>query len=181
MAFERPRQMIVEAVAALYTLRLAGRESARNRRRYHHPGSYESLDRVSRFGGRWSILGTSLYAVALVLALVAPTSSPHARRGYLLEYHPRLSPRFALDLAVNVAAFLPLGWGLRRSGRRLGLTPAGTMIAAGVGTAMLSLTMETVQYFLSDRYSSIVDVAANTAGGIIGSVLAGRWERRGTL
>jgi len=39
----------------------------------------------------------------------------------------------------------------------------------------VSLTVETLQFFLPSRYSSLIDVLTDTAGAVIGAVVADRW------
>jgi VanZ family protein len=112
--------------------------------------------------------------VVLTALLVMPMPGTHVRRGYLREFGLR-SPRHAVaDVVGNVAVFVPLGWGLHRVLRLLRLfrdTP--TIITVAGTVALYSLTMETVQYFLPTRYSSIIDVVADTAGGSLGAWIEG--------
>ena len=82
-------------------------------------------------------------------------------------------PRYftGLDVAVNVVAYVPMGflW-------LLALRPAcgrwpSTLLALLVG-ALLSLSMETLQNFLPSRVPSSLDLACNIAGTILGIVAA---------
>lgn len=116
------------------------------------------------------LIGTVTYTVALTALLVMPMSGTHIRRGYLREFALR-SPRIAIaDVVANVAFFVPLGWGLHRVLRQArpfrGTT---TMITVVGAVALYSLAMETVQYFLPTRYSSVIDVVADTFGGSLGA------------
>jgi VanZ family protein len=43
-----------------------------------------------------------------------------------------------------------------------------TIITVAGAVALYSLVIETIQYFLPNRYSSIVDVVADTVGGSLG-------------
>ena len=43
------------------------------------------------------------------------------------------------------------------------------MITVVGAVALYSLAMETVQYFLPTRYSSVIDVVADTFGGSLGA------------
>jgi glycopeptide antibiotics resistance protein len=113
------------------------------------------------------LLGTLLYALILVTILVLPLSRPHVRRGYLREFPQAITRRFIADIGANILLFVPLGWGLHRAARRAGVR--SPMVAVGVAGALFSLTMETVQYVLPYRYSSVVDVAANTVGVLLGA------------
>ena len=125
------------------------------------------------------LLGTLAYLLLLTVILVAPTGAPHAHRGYLTEYQLPLGRRLIADVAVNIAIFVPLGWGLRGTGRSLGLPPRILLLGAPLVAALFSLLMETIQFWLPARYSSIVDVAANTVGAVLGARGESRSERRG--
>jgi VanZ family protein len=129
---------------------------------------------VTRPGATRPVAGTLLYATLLIVLLVMPTGLRHQRRGYLQEYDLRLTRRLVTDVVLNFALFVPLGWGLARTARARGLRPAAVVVAGGATTLVFSLAMETVQWFLPLRYSSIVDVAANGAGGLAGAWWAGR-------
>ena len=115
------------------------------------------------------LLGTLAYALLVVVILVAPISRPREQRAYLTESPLPLGRRLVVDLAVNIARFVPLGWGLHRIGRGLGLPPKSLLAAAVVFAAVFSLAMETLQFWLPTRYSSIVDVLANTGGALLGA------------
>jgi VanZ family protein len=133
---------------------------------------------VARSRRPYSLLGTLAYTLLVVAILVAPTSAPHDRRGYLAEYHP-LGRRLVADVAVNIALFVPLGWGLHHTGRGLGVPPRMLLAAAVLAAGVFSLLMETLQFWLPARYSSIVDVLANTAGALLGAWSAARYTSTG--
>ena len=122
-----------------------------------------------------AFVGTVLYLILLVFLLIAPLSKPHVHRGYLMEFRLPVGRRFIADVAVNIAIFTPLGWGLHRNARRLHrLTPSGRLLAVIGSAAAFSLVMETVQWWLPGRYSSIVDVAVNTVGAAVGAFAEAR-------
>jgi len=84
-------------------------------------------------------------------------------------------PRYwtAFDLAINVVAYVPLGYLLalalsRHAGR---LLPAllGALIAAGI-----SFSVEAVQTWLPTRVASNLDLACNTLGALLGAFAAWR-------
>jgi VanZ family protein len=72
------------------------------------------------------------------------------RGGYLREHDLQLRWHSLVDIAVTAKA---------------------TLSAVAVAVALFSLVIETAQYFLPTRYSSILDVAADTVGGILGGWL----------
>jgi VanZ family protein len=76
-----------------------------------------------------------------------------------------------------VAAFVPLGLGLAVIGARLGMRPWAALLGAIVVAGVFSLTMESIQYLLPHRYSSLVDVASDTTGAALGAVAAGIAQR----
>jgi glycopeptide antibiotics resistance protein len=118
-----------------------------------------------------ALCGTLAYAIVVVVVLILPASKPHPRGGFLAEYYLSLGRRAIFDIASNVLLFAPLGWGLHRVGRLLRVDASALGVAVGAIAGLFSLTMESVQYFmLTYRYSSIVDVATNTAGALIGAL-----------
>ena len=125
---------------------------------------------------RYALIGTVLYMLVVVTALVVPASAPHRSRGYLRDIP--LGPRLVADVALNVAIFVPIGWGLHRTGRRRGAAARTRMLVALMLAAAFSLTMETVQAWLPNRYSSAVDVLANTLGAALGAWMEARYGDR---
>ncbi|WP_084544779.1 VanZ family protein [Derxia gummosa] len=81
-------------------------------------------------------------------------------------------PRYitSLDIASNVAGYLPLGallaWSLHPR-----LRGATAVIVAALLCALLSGAMEALQTWLPNRVSSNLDLAANAAGGLAGALL----------
>ena len=124
-------------------------------------------------GPRSALIGTIVYMLVVAAALVVPASPPHVSRGYLQDIP--LGRRLVADVAVNVAMFVPIGWGLRRAARRRGGAPRTRLLQAVILAAAFSLTMESLQAWLPNRYSSVVDVLANTLGAIIGAWLESRY------
>jgi len=118
-----------------------------------------------------SLVALGLYLLVLLPALLLPlpTTNPH-RRAYLMEFRAS-RPWLSLDVALNVAVFVPLGWLLARVGHRRGLSRLGAVLLTAGGCGALSLSAETVQFFLSSRYSSVIDVVANTTGALLGAVV----------
>ena len=78
------------------------------------------------------------------------------------------------DVLLNIAIFVPIGWGLHRAARPLCRRPGVLLLAVVVVAAGFSGLMETLQYWLPARYSSAVDVAANTLGALLGAAAAAR-------
>jgi hypothetical protein len=131
---------------------------------------------VPRIRPRSALLGTLVYMLILIGALVLPASPPHVQRGYLRDIP--LGPRLAADIALNLAIFIPIGWGLGRAARGLGGARRTLLVTVGVAAAF-SLAMEAVQVWLPNRYSSLADVLANTLGAAVGAWMESRDAPRG--
>jgi glycopeptide antibiotics resistance protein len=89
-----------------------------------------------------------------------------------------------VDIAVNIAAFMPLGfllsallWSSTSCQR-----PMLTTILLG---ALLSLTIEVLQVYIPQRFSGMTDIITNTMGTSMGAILGGQqkvkalWTRLG--
>jgi hypothetical protein len=116
------------------------------------------------------------FAYALILGAIALWPTPVDRAGagllrqVLKDLHRRGMPGWIdyafAESASNVLLFVPLGvlvvWIL---GRR-------RWWAGGVAGLLLSALIEFAQFaFLPDRYATLLDVAANTAGATLGALL----------
>lgn len=121
-------------------------------------------------GPRHLRTGSSLLTLAATLAVLLLTLWPGAAE----EHSQRLCPvrslacgeKWAVDVALNLLLFLPLGFGLRRAG-------LGLLAATGLGTA-LSVLVELAQLGLvPGRDPSLRDVLANGAGTLAGAWLGG--------
>lgn len=113
------------------------------------------------------------YAVLVVYASLHPISgwrdlglSPFA---FLDAGWPRYWTIF--DLATNILAYLPLGFLLALTLRRLPgrFSPA---LAATLLAALISFCLECLQTWLPSRVPSNLDLACNSLGGAIGALLA---------
>ena len=125
---------------------------------------------------RWLLLAAGAYALAL--ALIGLWKTPVDRNVAVVDLPPvawtirqlGLTPWEGYDLVeftANIALFVPLGvlmllWWRQR----------GWLHATGVAFAT-SLTIEILQQLLRpERFASVSDVVANTAGGAIGGLAA---------
>ena len=111
----------------------------------------------------------ALYVVFLVVLLTVPVGRPN-RDVYWLTTWTATLRRALIDGAFNVALFAPLGWALHRTARDAGLG-FGALVVTGVASAGLSVGLETVQYLLPYRFSSLWDVIANVTGGVAGGAI----------
>lgn len=94
------------------------------------------------------------------------------------EYRPNRSS--AVDIAVNIAGFVPFGfllcaflWSTTRCQR-----PALSAVLIG---ALLSLTIELLQAYIPQRSSGVTDIVTNTLGTAMGAILCGQQKVRAAL
>ena len=84
------------------------------------------------------------------------------------------------DVAVNVVGYAPLGFLLALSALRSRRLPWAVTVAV-LGTALLSLAMETLQSYLPSRVPSNVDLALNTTGAWLGACCAWALDEAGVV
>jgi len=85
------------------------------------------------------------------------------------------------DLLLNVAGYVPLGFVLVPALRRPSMRTAALLrllLLITLISALLSLTLETLQNYLASRVSSNVDLGCNTLGGFLGALAGMRWGHR---
>ena len=122
------------------------------------------------------------FAGAYLLVIVYASLSPFTgwatpgipALAYLDEPWPRRWQRF--DLFINGAAYLPLGLLLTLAMMRWMRPWLATLLATLAGAA-LSFGLETAQMYLPGRVASSVDLLLNTAGALLGSLVAARTGR----
>jgi len=113
------------------------------------------------------------YLLVIAYASLQPFRDWRAPPEEVLHFLFSAWPRYITlqDVAVNVAAYLPLGFLFSIAcGARFG--PARGAMAATLAAAMVSLAMEAAQMFLPARISSNVDLLANTVGALLGAMAA---------
>ncbi|MER3525192.1 MAG: hypothetical protein C4326_14380 [Ignavibacteria bacterium] len=72
------------------------------------------------------------------------------------------------DAVTNIVLFLPIGVGFGIIAVRKRMSMLGGLGAVTLAGALLSLFVEVLQLFLPFRYSSLLDIAANTIGSAVG-------------
>ena len=113
------------------------------------------------------------YLLVIVYASLQPFHGWQVPPDEIFHFLVAPWPRFITlqDVAVNVAAYVPLGLLLSIGfGARYG--PARGAAAAAFACALLSLAMESVQMFLPIRIASNVDLLANGLGALVGAMAA---------
>ena len=112
------------------------------------------------------------YLALIIYASLHPFSDWRDNGLPLLSFLDAGWPRYwtSFDLFINVLAYLPLGFFLTLTLRRLPgrLTPAFAAVLIG---GLTSLALECAQTWLPSRVASNVDLACNTAGTAVGALL----------
>jgi len=137
-----------------------------------------------RHRARWLIV-TGLWVGWLLYMTLTPDNIPNTNRLIPFLGHARAlrcvltacaesaaSARYLfVDFLGNVAVFIPLGVGLagllHRPPRRRGVCLAWCVL----GGALLSLTIESVQFNMPTRAADSTDVALNSLGAALGAAL----------
>jgi VanZ family protein len=118
------------------------------------------------------------YTALTVYASLHPLSGWRDTGAPALDFLSAAWPRYytGFDLAVNILAYVPLGFLLVPAlAVRLGLAAAALLaVLAGAG---LSLGLETLQNYLPSRVPSNIDLACNTLGAMIGAAAGMNWGR----
>ena len=122
------------------------------------------------------------FAALIVYASLFPftgwRSQGLAPWAFLTAPLPRYWTRF--DVGTNLVGYLPLGFLLALAG--LHKRPAWLALGgASLAAVTLSFGMEALQTYLPTRVSSNVDFALNSAGGLLGALLAWLPHRLGWL
>ncbi|MGH8640590.1 MAG: VanZ family protein, partial [Burkholderiales bacterium] len=113
------------------------------------------------------------YLLVIVYASLQPFRDWRSPPDEILNFLFAPWPRYVTlgDVAVNVAAYVPLGFFLSIAcATRLG--PAGGAAVSVLAAALLSFAMELVQMYLPARIASNVDLLANSLGALIGAMAA---------
>jgi VanZ family protein len=76
--------------------------------------------------------------------------------------------RDPMDFVLNLLLFMPLGALLHHEGQRRSLKLRSIVILTVATGFLISMTVEYFQRFLPTRDSSLIDVLANVAGGLVG-------------
>lgn len=116
------------------------------------------------------------YALLVVYASLHPLVGWRASGLEPLDFLDAPWPRYFtwFDIAVNVAAYVPLGF-LLVPALRARLKPGWAVVLAVAAGASLSLALEIVQNYLPSRVASNVDWGCNAAGTLLGALAGTRW------
>jgi VanZ family protein len=122
---------------------------------------------------RLSWILASVYLLVIVYASLQPFRGWRWPPDEILRFLTASWPRYITleDIAVNFAAYVPLGFLLAIGcGARYGALPG--VLAAAFCAAGLSLAMEAGQMFLPSRIASNLDLLTNGLGGLFGAMAA---------
>lgn len=117
--------------------------------------------------------------LAIVLIILAGTLFPFHftvkhRVGFFLFWFTPVQKGWAGWL-LNIALFLPFGFGLAWWARARGWQWLSRPMALGAASFLFSYTVEFLQLFVVRRGSSWDDVVMNTAGALLGGLLCEHW------
>ena len=125
-------------------------------------------------GAQWPAVAALAYLLCLVILFLVPLNivRSHTRFWELTSRHLGLawSARHeqALDAAVNVVLFVPLGLLVHRWWRR-GSRPSRHTVWGTLGVAAaLAGSAETIQIFLPLRHASVLDLVSDIVGAFSG-------------
>lgn len=116
----------------------------------------------------------SPYFFVLTLALLTPADVEwNAQRPnvWLSLDSDLWGPGLGPDVLLNVAIFAPIGFALHGLLRTWQARPALRILIVVLAAGIFSLTIESLQYLLAWRHSSLIDVFSDAAGAIGGLVL----------
>jgi VanZ family protein len=120
------------------------------------------------------------YLTVLTIALLTPADHEwHAHRAsvWLSIGRDLTLTAIVRDALVNAAIFLPLGMLFHRHVSRAGRRWVVGIIATTLVAAAFSVSIETAQYLLAWRESSLLDVISDTIGAVAGWGIAATVHR----
>ena len=134
---------------------------------------HEAREGYSPHSVRLAWILAAAYLLVIAYASLQPLRGWRAPPEEILHFLMAPWPRVITlqDVAVNVAAYVPLGL-LASIGCSARYGPARGALAATLAAALLSLAMEAAQMFLPTRIASNVDLLANCLGALLGAMAA---------
>jgi VanZ family protein len=119
-----------------------------------------------------------LYALAIVYASLQPFSpwiAPLPETPFFLFAPWSRWTRFGFDVLANMIAYAPFGM-FAAVLKRHQSSSGRVLLALSLGAA-LSFAVETAQMYLPPRDASVVDLLSNTAGALVGGIVAVVFKR----
>ncbi len=124
-----------------------------------------------------------LYAALIVFASLFPFDGWRTQgMDPLVFLFAKIPPPYWtwFDVNTNIAGYAPFGFLLALALLRTGSGRSAVPVAFAVGT-LLSLTMEFTQIYLPRRVPSNMDLALNSAGTLVGALVAALLEKMGAI
>jgi len=112
-------------------------------------------------------------AIATGPDLEIPKSFTIPHKGFLKNPVQEFEPnwQYVYDVVRNIAGFMPLGF-LICAYRTIAHSRARAILAATLTGAVLSFTIEVLQFYIPQRNSGITDILTNTSGAFLGALIA---------
>lgn len=82
------------------------------------------------------------------------------------------------NTSLNIIIFIPFSFLLSGAVRKKGYSLVCTYFIVIIAGILFTISIESIQYFSATRTSTLVDVAYNTIGTIVGVVLFGVWKKK---
>lgn len=125
---------------------------------------------------RLSLYLATAYALLAIYGSLYPFAGWRDSGAPLTSFLTAAWPRYytGFDLAINIAAYVPLGFFWITALRRWWSNPLAFVGAILIGL-ILSGGLEIIQNYLPSRVASNLDLACNLAGMTIGALLGLRW------
>lgn len=117
---------------------------------------------------------TAAYVIVLVWASLVASSyaEPTTHRWFVAHASPLASRAwFLFDIASNVGLYVPVGALTAMMLIQRGSGAVAALLRSVLAAAALSLCLETLQIYVPNRVSSMVDLGANVAGASVGALL----------
>jgi VanZ family protein len=123
-----------------------------------------------------------IYVVLIVYASLYPFSDWRDQGVGLWDFMFAAPPKYwtTFDVAINMIGYIPMGGLLTLSALRTGRVKNAVLFSLLIAS-VLSLSMETLQGFLTTRVASREDWLLNSAGALLGAVLTLALERMGAI
>jgi VanZ family protein len=123
-----------------------------------------------------------IYAVLIVYASLYPFSDWRDQGVGLWDFVFAAPPKYwtTFDVVINMVGYIPMGGLLTLSALRTGRVKNAVLFSL-LMASVFSLSMETLQGFLTTRVASREDWLLNSAGALLGAVLTLALERMGAI
>lgn len=126
-----------------------------------------TMNKIDIYSGLFVLLSVLLILAATLFPYDFDISDTMRRQGYQFLF-VGLGESSLMDIRNNILLFVPFGFSLAWLKKKNWITGWPEVIMAASAGFVLSYLVEVGQTFIHTRYSSLVDVFANTTGGTVG-------------